>query len=90
MDLREGKEFYESQDEYLGVYFSDSVLTDIESLAIIAGVHASCFGCFRKLATKFPYGIYYMKPKHEVQVVGVLDLRRDPVWLKKQIHGRLS
>ena len=38
-DLEEGREFYENQGENLGHYFWDSLLSEIESLAIYAGIH---------------------------------------------------
>jgi len=42
-DLLEGFEFYEGQSEGLGSYFLDSVLSDIESLHLYAGIHATYF-----------------------------------------------
>ncbi|MDR3569424.1 MAG: hypothetical protein P4L43_15465 [Syntrophobacteraceae bacterium] len=38
-DLNDSKAFYEQNESGLGEYFWDSLLADIESLAIHAGVH---------------------------------------------------
>ena len=39
LDLKIGEDFYESQFSGLGAYFRDTILSDIESLYICAGVH---------------------------------------------------
>ena len=38
-DLELGADFYESQREGLGAYFIASLISDIESLKLFAGVH---------------------------------------------------
>jgi hypothetical protein len=42
-DLYEGAIFYESQSYRLGDYFLDSIVSDIESLYIYAGIHSVMF-----------------------------------------------
>jgi len=54
-DVEQGKDFYEIQMEGLGTYFSDSIISDLESLKISAGVHAVVFGLHRMLSCRFPY-----------------------------------
>ena len=39
-DLKDGRLFYETQEQGVGEYFWDSLLSDIESLIIYAGVHS--------------------------------------------------
>ena len=39
-DLDYGRFFYENQEQGVGDYFWDSLLSDIESLIIYAGVHS--------------------------------------------------
>ncbi|MHB9026163.1 MAG: type II toxin-antitoxin system RelE/ParE family toxin [Armatimonadota bacterium] len=59
-DLLEAYWFYESQEPGLGMYFFDSLLSDIDSLQLYAGIHAKHFGRFhRMLAKRFPFAIYY-------------------------------
>jgi plasmid stabilization system protein ParE len=78
-DLAAGHEFYERQGEGLGDYFLDSVFADIDSLALYGGIHLTVFGYHRRLATRFPYAIYYrMGSSGEVVVYRVLDCRQDP------------
>lgn len=38
-DLDAGKAFYDFNEEGIGLYFIDSLLSDIESLRILAGIH---------------------------------------------------
>jgi len=58
-DIANGISFYESQSEGLGKYFLDSILSDIESLHIYAGVHIIISNYYRLLAKRFPFSIYY-------------------------------
>lgn len=44
-DLEIGGDFYESQSPGLGRYFNDSLMADIESLQLYAGIHEKAFGC---------------------------------------------
>jgi hypothetical protein len=85
-DLLEGFEFYECQSEGLGNYFLDSILSDIESLHLYAGIHTTHFGYLRLLAKRFPFAIYYKVQNSVVQVYAILDCRRNPTW----IHERLT
>ena len=46
-DLDDGRCFYESQEQGVGEYFWDSLLSDIESLIVYAGVHSKVYGYYR-------------------------------------------
>jgi len=48
-DIRIGKAFYEMQAEGIGFYFASSVMADISSLQLYAGIHPICFGYHRML-----------------------------------------
>lgn len=87
-DLEIGKDFYDSQDVGVGDYFVDSLLADIESLQLFHGIHPVHFGYHRLLADRFPFGIYYEDTEGAVRVVAVLDLRRDPLWIRSEISSR--
>ena len=39
IDLEDGKFFYDKKESNVGEYFWDSLLADIESLVIYAGIH---------------------------------------------------
>jgi hypothetical protein len=40
------------------------------------------------IGTHFPFGIYYREHGDETLVVAILDLRRDPRWIRKQLRQR--
>ena len=87
-DLLAGKAFYDKLEPGIGPYFWDSLLADIESLQIHAGVHQRQFDFYRMLAKRFPYAVFYeLTPKH-ITVVAVLPLRRSPDWLADQFRNR--
>lgn len=66
-DISDACDFYEGQSEGLGDYFELSILADIRSLHIYAGVHERHFDIYyRKVASHFPYAIYYTVTKGEV------------------------
>ena len=78
-DIAEGFLFYEMQEQGLGEYFESSIQADIRSLVIYAGVHEVHFNEFyRKIASRFPYAIYYSIEDETVFIHAVLDTRRDP------------
>jgi hypothetical protein len=53
--LGDGRFFYESQEQGIGEYFWDSLLSDIESLIIYAGVYSKVYGYCRMSSKRFPY-----------------------------------
>lgn len=82
-DLFRGFEFYERQAPSakrqapgVGQYFLDSLFADIDSLQLYAGIHSLHLGYHRKLATRFPYAIYYTVDGDRVRVYAVLDCRQ--------------
>jgi len=78
-DLADGRRFYERQGQGLGSYFLDSLFSDIDSLALYAGIHRTVFGFHRLLSKRFPYAIYYqLDAEGEAVVYRVLDCRQDP------------
>ncbi|MBU4211065.1 MAG: type II toxin-antitoxin system RelE/ParE family toxin [Kiritimatiellae bacterium] len=77
-DLHTGRLFYEKQGPGLGEYFFNSLFSDIDSLALYAGIHPKVFGYHRLLSKRFPYAVYYTLDSDLVVVFRVLDLRRDP------------
>ena len=53
-DLAKARKFYDRQQIGIGDYFFDSLFTEIDSLALYAGIHAVHFGFYRLLAKRFP------------------------------------
>jgi hypothetical protein len=87
-DIEQARDFYDTQELGIGDYCVDSILTDIESLVLYHGIHSKHFGFYRMLADRFPFGIYYLETNKETQVIAVLDLRRDPNWIRSELSWR--
>jgi plasmid stabilization system protein ParE len=87
-DLEAARRFYDDGEAGVGEYCVASLLADIQSLALYHGIHRREHGCLRMLASRFPFGIYYLEAEDETRVVAVLDLRRDPSWIRSQVTGR--
>ena len=77
-DLVEAALFYEEQREGLGDYFVNCLFEDLDQLTREAGIHARVFGLRRKLSKRFPFAIYYKTDRSLIDVVAILDCRRDP------------
>ena len=86
-DLHEGFLFYEVQQPGLGDYFASSLRADIEGLRLTAGTHRVIYRDYHRLLSRiFPYGIFYTRSDEEVVVWAVIDLRRDPGWIRTRLH----
>ena len=85
-DLKNAELFYEQQDEKLGIYFRDSIISDLDALVFYAGIHEKHFGYYRMLAKRFPFSLYYDIEESLIIVHAILDSRRDP----KLFENRLS
>lgn len=82
--LRLAYRFYEQQAAGLGGYFLDSLIADIDSLRIHAGVHAVAFDRYQRMVSRrFPYSIYYRIEHGEIRVRAVLDDRRHPASIRQ-------
>lgn len=84
-DIESGRRFYEQQQNSLGVYFLDSLFSDIDSLLLYAGVHQLFFGYYRSLSKRFPYAIYYQLNGETIEVWRVLDCRQNPARVAKAL-----
>jgi len=87
-DIHDASRFYESCREGIGSYFLDSILSDLDSLELFAGIHPVWFGYHRALSKRFPYAIYYLVEADTACVYAVLDLRSDPARLKTMLGDR--
>ena len=85
-DLRDGFLFYEAQEKGLGDYFAACLRADIEGLKISAGIHRIVYSDYHRLLSRvFPYGIFYTVEKDGAVVWAVIDLRRDPEWIRAHL-----
>lgn len=85
-DLIDGYWFYEKQAAGLGTYFLDTLYSDIDSLAIYAGIHPIYFEKYNRLLSKrFPFAIYYCVKSGTAFIYAVLDCRRSPAWIRNTL-----
>jgi len=87
-DLEEGRQFYEDIEEGVGIYFTDSLLADAASLQLYAGIHLIHYSYFRMLAKRFPFAVYYEVENEIARVVAILDMRQDPLSIRKVLDSR--
>jgi hypothetical protein len=87
-DIESGRQFYEAREPGVGDYFIESILSDLGSLILFAGVHPVRFGFHRMLSRRFPFGIYYEVEQGSAFVYAVLDMRRDPLWIRSELRRR--
>ncbi|MEX2581338.1 MAG: hypothetical protein WD342_19935 [Verrucomicrobiales bacterium] len=87
-DLEIGRRFYDDQEEGIGTYFVTSLLSDIASLNLHAGIHSIHFGFHRMLSKRFPFAVYYGVVPGLTRVVAALDMRQDPRGIRKALEER--
>ena len=86
-DLIDGFFFYERQAEGLGVYFLDSLYSDIDSLRLYAGIHQIFYTkYYRILSNRFPFAAYYQIDENIIKIYAVLDCRRSPAWTRTKLR----
>lgn len=89
-DLIDGALFYEQLRQGLGDYFTDCLFEDLERLEREAGIHEIVFGLHRKLSKRFPFAIYYRAEESVIDVVAILDCRRDPDWIAARLRRTMG
>ena len=89
-DLEEGRLFYDRKEPGIGDYFFDSLISDIESLRLCAGIHSKQYSLHRMLSKRFPFAVYYEIKEDIAIVVAVLDMRREPAWIRGKLEKRIS
>jgi hypothetical protein len=77
-DLVEASAFYDAQRDGLADYFLDCIVSDLRALESEAGIHELVYRLHRKLTERFPFAIYYRVADPVIDVVAILDCRRDP------------
>ncbi len=90
VDLEEGKLFYDLQEKGVGDYFFDCLISDLECLKFYSGTHSKKFGFYRMFSKRFPFAIYYEIDNDIVEVVAILDMRRNPSLIQSKLGKRKS
>ena len=88
LDIENAIDFYDGIETGLGAYFRDSIMSDLRRLGLHFGKHAVQFGFHRALSHRFPFAIYYRDRDERREVIAILDLRRNPEWLKGNLESR--
>jgi hypothetical protein len=84
-DLQSGRDFYDRQCPDVGDYFAVALAADIDSLVLFADIHPMEFGFHRALSKRFPFGVYYLVDDTVIRIYAVLDLRRNPAWIRRRL-----
>ena len=85
-DLKDGFYFYEECETGLGLYFLETIYSDIDSLKLFAGIHSIHFKkYYRLLSKRFPFAIYYEIENKEINIYAIVDCRKKPSWTKKKL-----
>jgi hypothetical protein len=87
VDLLEGAWFYEKKNDGLGERFIGFMQAELFQLVDNLGIHERVFGLHRKLVDRFPFAIYYLVNKDFVDVVAILDCRRNPDDIESRLRN---
>ena len=85
-DIEEGMIFYENQSDGLGLYFLETIMSDIQSLQIYCGIHIKIKEYYRLLSKRFPYSIYYKYTKNTIFIYAVFDCRQNPKRIEEKLR----
>ncbi|RYD54171.1 MAG: hypothetical protein EOP83_22425 [Verrucomicrobiaceae bacterium] len=89
-DLWDAVDFYEFQESGAGDLLFAMLMQEMRRLERSHGHHRIRHG-FHKLTTaKFPHAIYYLEMADEIVVMAIIDERRDPESIRKELSRRPS
>jgi plasmid stabilization system protein ParE len=87
LDLDEGFWFYETQEPGLGDHFASCLRADIEGLRLTAGTHRVVYADYHRLLSRVvPHGVFYTLEGDCAVIWAVIDLRRDPQWIRNKLN----
>jgi len=85
-DIREASRFYDRLSPGLGKYFRKRIAEDIESLSRNGPINPVIHGDIHRLLSKvFPFGIFYRSRSSWLEIIAILDLRRNPDWIREKL-----
>ncbi len=90
-DLTNAARFWEKQQAGLGSEFLDELNAELQSLAVTGGIHAKQGNYHRAVISgRFPYySVFYRINGEVLDVVALVDIRRDPRWVRSFLTKRL-
>lgn len=80
--------FYDDSEPGGGLYFLQRLRESAKEMVRSAGTHSKRFGFHFCMITKFPVAMYYRKDGEVVRLCAILDCRRNPRWIRRQLKGR--
>ncbi|OJU98363.1 MAG: hypothetical protein BGO12_10310 [Verrucomicrobia bacterium 61-8] len=85
-DIREASRFYDQLSPGLGKYFRKRISEDIECLSRNGPINPVIHGdIHRLLCNVFPFSIFYRSRSSWLEVIAILDLRRNPAWIREKL-----
>jgi len=88
-DLREAVLFYEEQEPGVGREYLKHMLEEIDRLTAHPGIHAKKGRFHRAVIKKYHTAIFYTLTQETLDIRRVLDQRRDPKWLRRELKRPL-
>jgi hypothetical protein len=87
-DVDAMSDFYDQQESGIGLYFVRQFAHTARDLEATGGIHVRRYGFHFCLIEHFPVALYYQVENKEVRIVAVLDCRRSPRWIRRQLRDR--
>ena len=88
-DLHEAMLFYEAQEPGVGRRFLAYMTDEIDHLSNYLGTHGRAGKYHRALVQKYHTGIFYLIKEDTLEIRRVIDLRRDPKWIRRELKRSL-
>lgn len=89
-DLLAAVDFYELQETGAGDLLFRAIMKELRRLETIHGFHRRRHGFHKLLASRFPHAIYYEMFPEEIVVVAIIDERRNPASIQRDLSRRPS
>ena len=87
-DLWNAVDFYELQERGAGDLLFDALMREMRRLERSHGHHRVRHGFHKLTASRFPHALYYLEMADEIVVMAIIDERRDPETIRKELSRR--